>query len=295
MKTILRPFGLLAFLFILAGHASLRAETVTLIPVADASIGQGTNSAPEPNNGQSSQMIIGTQGLAGASTTNRGLIRFDVAGKIPAAATITSVTLSLTVDRAPSNTNSIFALHRMLREWNETAVTWTVRLGSAEPWGSPGGGEGIDFLPAVSAAKLVDSIGLYTFDSTPNLVADVSSWVKGTAPDFGWMVRTTVETNLTSARRVAARENPVTPPVLVVQYTLPPPPLRITSVGVLGNDLCLTFPARVGKRYVVDRRPGLDSGDWSVLTNISTRTVNMEVIVCDPLGVENQFYRVSEF
>ena len=282
--------GFLVLLFLAVGGRALRAETATLVPVADTSIAYGLLD----NNGTSGDMVIGTQGAFGGSATNRGLLRFDVAGQIPAAATITSVQLTLTVSRAPSETNSTFALHRMLREWSETNATWVVRLGPAVPWSALGGAVGVDFSGTVSALKFIDTTGVFTFDSTPALMADVTAWLKGSAPNHGWMVRTTDESLQHSARRVYTRETLLFPPQLIVQYTLPPPP-RITSVAVVQDQLCLTFQAKAGRRYAVDRRPDLETGQWNTWRTIPPAEVSMEVIVCDPLGVENQFYRVVEF
>jgi len=83
---------------------------------------------PDNNTGGANSFTAGGRNLGGPT---RALLQFDVAGAIPAGATINSGTLTLTV----ANTNgpsSTFALHRVLASWGEGT-------GSNFQGGSPGG------------------------------------------------------------------------------------------------------------------------------------------------------------
>src|ERR1043166_6192735 len=72
---------------------SARAETATLLPAGDTAIREIT---PDNNFGGWTDMSVGGLANPGPSGTlrNRGLLRFTLTG-IPAGATITSVTLTL--------------------------------------------------------------------------------------------------------------------------------------------------------------------------------------------------------
>ena len=107
---------------------SVRADTVTLRPVADTTL---IETAPNNN--------LGGQPFANSGTTqnftkNRALFRFDVSA-IPTGAQVDSVSLAFEVTRQPVDgyAPADFGLHRMLVSWGEGAQT------TANP-GSPGQG-----------------------------------------------------------------------------------------------------------------------------------------------------------
>src|SRR5437762_5783027 len=94
---------------------SLRAETVVLTPVADTTLHQKF-----PTNNVGGHFDVSAGGV-GSGERTRALIRFDLTGKIPSSATITSATLTVRVTRQPSSggANSTFELRRMHRSWSE--------------------------------------------------------------------------------------------------------------------------------------------------------------------------------
>ena len=129
--------------------------------------------------------------------------------------------------------NAEVGLHRVLSAWQEGAgdadgnegsgagtdqgdVTWTQRVLNSLDWDTPGG----DFSAGASAAVTVAGIGIYTWDSTSQLVADVQSWLDGPAANFGWLLLGDESRSQTAKRfdtkDIGAEE---TRPVLTVEYT----------------------------------------------------------------------------
>jgi hypothetical protein len=220
----------------LAGFSCAQAAVITLHPVSDSTLQEAF---PNNNLGGGTSFQAGGRRQGGRT---RGLLRFDISGNVPSGATITSVSLGLTVVGVPSGgLNSIFDLNRTLASWGEGTgsdhggslggpgqVTWNNRLGAGIPWTSPGG----DFLGTVSASRAIAGFGNYTFSSTPSLIADVQGWLDTPANNFGWLLRSESELSPTSIRRFGSRENGASSPVLTVEYAVPEP--GTVSLAALG-------------------------------------------------------------
>ena len=109
--------------------------TITLHPVADAEI-QAAD--PDHNFGSQLDMVSGALGPRAGQVVRRGLLRFDLAGRIPSGAIINSTTLQVRVVKVPSGpASSIFDLWRILQPWSEGGVTWNSRLPNTL-WEEPG-------------------------------------------------------------------------------------------------------------------------------------------------------------
>jgi hypothetical protein len=203
------------------------AATATLRPGKDNVI-YGDGSA-NLSNGAGEFLLVGSSGTNGGGRAMRSLIAFNLAGQVPAGATINSVTLTLTVNTPLSaNTNTV-RLHRVLADWGEgTSVapmgggggapsttgdaTWTARIFNTAQWTTPGG----DFAPAASATQPVNTnTGNITITSA-GLVADVQAWVSNPATNFGWILVAQDESG--PAVRFASREASAAPS-LVIDYT----------------------------------------------------------------------------
>jgi hypothetical protein len=163
------------------------------------------------------------------SELRRGVLAFDIAGSIPPGSTITAVTLSLTMSRTLTDDARTTELHKLLADWGEGTsdaegeegdgapatpndATWRHRFFDTIFWTMQGG----DFSATVSASQLVGPLGVYTW-SSPQMVADVQSWLDNPASNFGWVVLGE-ESTLGSAKRFDTRES-ASPPVLTIQYT----------------------------------------------------------------------------
>src|SRR4051812_34606735 len=99
-------FKLISVLAITIVAHSLDAATITLAPVADTTLFE---LFPTNNLGGEHTFISGV--TANAHVTG-GLLRFDIAGTLPANATIQSASLNLTVIAAIATEPSSFTLHR---------------------------------------------------------------------------------------------------------------------------------------------------------------------------------------
>src|SRR5262249_17819527 len=124
MMRMLQRMLYAACLFLLSLPA-INADTVTLVSSRDATMYEEFSSN---GNGAGQAMFAGTNGHG---KLHRALIGFDIAGNVPAGATITGVQLSLFLDRAGSGELNArqLELHRLLADWGE-GTTGQGRSGS---------------------------------------------------------------------------------------------------------------------------------------------------------------------
>jgi hypothetical protein len=199
-------------------------------------------------------------GKSGSEDYRRALIQFDVAGEIPAGATITSASLTLYMSKTQDPGNAIVELHRLQAEWGEGAsaaggggpgqgggsgapaelgdATWTDRIYPDESWSTDGG----DFDPNASASLLIgDVLGFYTWGSNALTVSDVQKWLDNPATNFGWLIQGNENYGQT-ARRFDSRENPVVSnrPLLTIEYESSGFTADFTNDGYVdGDDLAI--------------------------------------------------------
>ena len=219
-SSLSRALPLLALLLVVA-LAPARAATVTLRPNKDTTI-YGDGSA-NLSNGAGAYLFAGSSGQKRAL---RSLVSFDLAGQVPAGATINAVTLTFAINTPlPANAN-VIRLHRVLAAWGEgTSVapmgggggaaatagdaTWIARMFNTANWSTPGG----DFAPGASASQRVSgSSGNATFNAA-GLVTDVQAWVASPASNFGWIL--VAEDEAGAAVRFASREGSSAPTLLI--------------------------------------------------------------------------------
>jgi hypothetical protein len=175
------------------------------------------------------------------SLERRALIRFDVAGFVPAGSTVDSVVLYLTVTKThrPPVWNW-FKLHRLSASWGEGAsvpsneggggaqafapdATWLHRFYPDTLWTTPGG----DFVAAPSGStRVIEEDTRYRWGSTTQMTSDVQSWLDDPDENFGWIIVGEIPATpefFPTTKRFASRENAVaaTRPTLQVYYTRP--------------------------------------------------------------------------
>ncbi|MFQ5876470.1 MAG: DNRLRE domain-containing protein [Acidobacteriota bacterium] len=203
------------------------AATAVLAPVKDNTLYETSDGSL--SNGAGQHLFAGNNGLG---ETRRGLIAFDIAGGIPPGATITGASLTLSMSRTRAGPEPV-SLHRVLADWGEgTSVagrgegigapstpgdaTWIHRFFSELRWAAAGG----DFDPTPSATIMVGGIGLYTWISTPALVADVQLWLDAPGMNSGWILIGN-ELGSATAKRFDSRENisAASRPMLSVEFT----------------------------------------------------------------------------
>jgi hypothetical protein len=269
------------------------ADSVTLTPNADAELREASALG---SFGTGTTMVSGGLGFNSGTTKRRALLRFELADQIPPGATITSVELELAAVSMlpPTPVSSNFGLHRLLRPWSETAVTWSWTDGPTAPWGAGGAGREDDAVSTASATVRVTGLGVYTFASTPELVADVQQWLNDPASNDGWLLRSDTELPFT-ARHFGTREHATSPARLTVSYesaaTLEP--VTLGEVTVVEGQLTFSFEAVPGTGYRVEFRQTLTEDTWQTLTNLppveSVGTVNVRHAIQGMTG----WYRVE--
>lgn len=231
-------------------------QNADISPSKDNTLYEHTMNPAEWSNGAGQYMFsgqIGAMAVAPLGPLRRALIAFDIAGVVPANATITGATLRLNVSRA-RNVGANVALHRLLVNWGEggsdapgneagganganpdgstlpdaepNEATWTHRLhdgGAAGEWDNlAGGAPGADYETDASATQSVTSAGSYTWSSA-TLVSDVQFMLDNPAANFGWMI-IGEEATAFSVKRYDTREHPTVAnrPLLTIEYTTPP-------------------------------------------------------------------------
>src|SRR4051812_27340068 len=101
--------------YLLFAPRSACADTISVTSTEDSTIEQGS---PDSNFGTSVTAISGKLGTFASGEVRHALFKFDLNGKIPAGASITSVNLQVQVVRVPlSPANSTFDLRRVLQNW----------------------------------------------------------------------------------------------------------------------------------------------------------------------------------
>jgi spore coat protein A, manganese oxidase len=269
-------------LFTSALLAPALADTVTLNPSKDSTLYEPiAPSFTDMSDGKGMTMFTGRVKDADADpgsgtrpALRRAVLAFDIAGNIPAGATINSVQLTLYADKVGTTTSYNVDLLRLLADWGEgTSDTGNSKQGQGELptpcdatwhhrfytgcatgtlfWSLPGG----DYSLTISATKAVANVGFYTWGSTSGLVSDVQSWLNNPSQNFGWIIRSYESSGppyvVQTTKRFATRENTgITngvpwKPRLVVDYT----PLVVTGACCQGptctlqtSTACLALP-----------------------------------------------------
>jgi hypothetical protein len=187
------------------------------------------------SNGAGPSFFAGRTAQA-TNSIRRGLVWFDVAGAVPAGATVLAAQLRLSLTATSGGTHDV-ALHRVNASWGEGAsnagdsggggapaqpgdATWRHRSFSSVLWATAGG----EFAAVPSATIPVGDLGDYTWPSSAQLVADVAGWLAAPASNHGWLLRG-VESSQPSSRKFESREStlPALRPVLTVEYEVPVP------------------------------------------------------------------------
>ncbi|HSP56333.1 MAG TPA: DNRLRE domain-containing protein, partial [Dehalococcoidia bacterium] len=238
---------LLGLMMGLLATGPLLANTATLQPAKDNTLYEpiSQDGFADRSDGAGATMFVGKVKDADADpgpgtrpAVRRGVLAFNIAGNIPAGATINSVQLTMYVDKVAVTTAYNVSLYRLLSDWGEgTSNTGSSQQGRGEPpttgdatwhhtfypsqfWSLPGG----DYTLTASVTRSVGNTGFYTFGSTSGMVADVQSWLNTPTQNDGWIIIGTESTTQTT-KRFATRENTGLTngvswrPTLVIDYT----------------------------------------------------------------------------
>jgi hypothetical protein len=251
--------------------ATGQTQTVVLAPAADNTLYDAN--LPNISNGAGQHLFVG---VTSGGSVRRAVLRFDVAAALPAGATLVAAELELTLSKVPTTLAKPIQLQRLTQAFGEGAsdaaneegggafaapgdATWTHTFFPSSFWTNPGG----DYSPLVSSTTDVFGLATYAFPSTPQLVADVQSFLDAPAGNFGWIVRGP-ESESKSAMRFDSRENPlpqnrprlsltflppgICPPAAgqqLVQLGNPANPLALLPVPGNGPEVGATWPAQL--------------------------------------------------
>lgn len=197
-------------------------------------------------------------GLTVGDDERRVLMAFDLT-PIPTDATITEVRLDLTMTRTQAGPVT-FSLHALSADWGEGTATgqgggggggggsmagtgdatWSHGRFDSQPWNQPGA----DFDPQPLSQVEFNDPGVYTFPSTPDLVAQVQAWVQGSQPNHGFALLADPTLNAPTSKRFSSRENPTVESRPTLQVTFEGGTPMPVSVSGLWFD-----PALDGEGY----------------------------------------------
>jgi spore coat protein A len=163
----------------------------------------------------------------------RAVIRFDIAGNVPAGSTINSVTLRLNLSRTRQNTQRNTSLHRVLSDWGEGGSNADQNEGQGAPadtgdctwlhrfrypdllWSNPGG----DYAATASATSAVGGNASYSWSSA-GMVADVQGWLDSPGTSYGWLILGDESASQTAKRFDSSENGTVSRrPSLTIDYT----------------------------------------------------------------------------
>jgi hypothetical protein len=293
-----------AFVFLVSSSISPLAEIIQLRPAADTAL---LEAFPTNN--------VGGQRWFNAGTTqtylkNRGLIRFDIAGALPANVRILSATLTVEVVGQPVDGYAIenFRLHRVLRDWAEgnnsgapprlgspagtNECNWTHRFAfTSETWAAPGGSNAVDYASDYSVDTYVyDTFASpYTFGPAPGMTADLQQWLEHPETNFGWMFIAEHEDINFTARRFASREDPTLAPVLTIDFVIQP----MLSISVANEAITLQFIAEANQPYTIEHCDNLTCNPWLTLTNLPPQSNTSLRTAYDTANLSQRYYRVK--
>ena len=195
-------------------------------------------------------------GVTSGNNKRRSLVHFNLEN-IPAGATITAVTLTLSCNNvAPQSGSAGVNIHKVLNDWGEATsgnnpqgqgspattndATWTHRFfNSTATWNTPGG----DFTAIASGGAGISQTGLVTI-STSGLKNDVQAWLNNAATNFGWAIVGNTEGTSANARRFASRNtiDAADRPALSITYTGGLPVSLTSFTGYIqANKVLLTW------------------------------------------------------
>jgi spore coat protein A len=210
--------------------------TVTINPIGDNTIADGIDPGSgedftDNSSGACEHIFSGT---TADGFPRRALLRFDIAGNIPAGSTINSVTLTMTVSRSGDNLDATMTLHPVSKLWGEGTATCGPRGGGqGDPagagdatwldaefgsvsWTDPGG----DFGSVGTAADVGSGNGNEGVWSSAVMASDVQAWLDAPINNFGWIL-VGDEARAPTSRRFSSREGSV-PPTLTIDFDPPP-------------------------------------------------------------------------
>lgn len=235
-------------------------------------------------NGSGDHIFAGRVSNNGNNMLRRGLMAFDLeSAGIPAGATITEATLNLSVSRARTAApDTVMALHTVSKDWGEGVsdamgeegqgiastrndATWQHTFWNFQMWENLGG----DFNPQPSATATVGTVGTTATWTSPQLAADVQSWLDNPTTNFGWMLLGDEETDGSTRRFWSSDSLSGLNPRLDITFELATLTLNVNDI-VISENGGQTMATVSRNRTAGDLSVTLFSDDTSEATLIDT-------------------------
>jgi hypothetical protein len=244
---------------LLAGVEPLVAETVTVEASRDNTLFETRTG--NLSNGTGPHLYVGCP--LRFEAIRRGLLAFDLSAAIPVNAVVSSARLRLRLTRESDGNPAAqnVRLHRVLADWGEGNsnagspggngapaqsgdATWLHTFFDQSFWHDAGG----DFVASASAAASVGGEDVVTWGPSVAMTADVQSWVREAASNFGWILVGN-ENDLGSAKRFESRHatDATTRPRLEVEFEIPtasPTPTATAALPTASAPPSATATAR---------------------------------------------------
>ncbi len=227
------------------------AQTVTIEPDKDNTLYEDSNGSL--SNGVGIYLFTGK---TNSGDLRRALLHFDVASSIPAGATITGATLTMTMNKTISGGQST-SLHAVTQDWGEGTsnapgqegagapsttndATWIHTFFSSTNWNTAGG----DFNATPSATASVAGNGTYDW-TDPQMVSDVQAWLDQDSTNFGWIVIGNEGPNGT-AKRFGSRDGvAASRPKLNITYSPPCVDPELPMLSATSSAVCPGEPSTI--------------------------------------------------
>src|ERR1700730_24263 len=94
---------------------SVNAATISIMPSKDNTLYEYDPAEGDHSSGAGFHFFTGENGMG---ELRRGVLAFDIAGRIPAGSTITAVSLSMNMSMTPTGARTV-ELHKLLADWGE--------------------------------------------------------------------------------------------------------------------------------------------------------------------------------
>ena len=285
------------------------AQTLTLQASADTALWERN---PSFNFGAQSELVAGSLASSQNVAQSRILYQFNIDSRLDESATIQSAQVKFTVVKTPPGAaSSTFAVHRVLKSWNEGAssggrpggseaaageATW-ITSGSVN-WSTPGGafGEDLDFASKVSGSVSVSDSRTYVINLNAVGLADLSSMRTNTADNHGWVLLSQSEGTPKTARRIASKENTSDRPTLDITYTLPAPfevPLIDHRFDRDAEEVIMTISTEPGATYVLEQALGLVPPSWMPIGEATVALSGTLEMRGSSADLNAAFYRIT--
>lgn len=164
----------------------------------------------------------------------RGLVKFSLSS-VPTYASIQSAKLQLyaTVDKA--NNGRTFYVHRLLRNWNTSQVTWT-NYSTGNAWGTAGAQANTDRSGSIGQRAFTATEKLSAYKTFDLATSTIQKMVAGSVNNYGFLIRADTETNDAYCFISKSHTSP-NKPNLIIKYTIQPAYTAVISWYTSGDVL----------------------------------------------------------